>query len=288
MIGGEPKLSVCMITYNHERYIEQAVKSALAQETTFPFEIVVGEDCSTDRTRDILLQLKSQHSDRIRLLLHERNMGVMNNFAQTLLECRGQYLAMLEGDDYWTDPGKLQKQVEALDAHPDWTIAFHRVRCVHEDGSQPDYAYPATVPRDVLSIDHIIRRNFIQTCSAVYRNDIVERLPEFFADLRLGDWPFALLHADRGYVGFLPDVMAVYRIHRQGVWSMTGEIARYRSTIEMLTAVDKHFAGRHRRQIRATTHRLKFALFRRRCRQALLAPIRYGVASLGRLRRRVS
>jgi glycosyltransferase involved in cell wall biosynthesis len=269
VIGIEPKLSVCLITYNHERYIELAVQSALAQQTAFPFEIVVGEDCSTDRTRDILLQLKSQHPDRIRLSLRERNVGAMAHFAQRRLDCRGQYLAILEGDDYWTDPAKLQKQVEALDAHPDWTIAFHRVRCVYEDGSRPDHWYPATVPRDVLSIDDMIRRNFIQSCSAVYRNHVIERLPEFFADLKLGDWPFALMHADRGHVGYLPDEMAVYRIHGQGLWTLTSEVSRYRATLEMLTQMDRYFDGRYHRQFRGTRRRLGAALWLVRCRQLL-------------------
>src|SRR4051794_3890726 len=119
------KVSVCMITYNHERFIEQAVASALTQATSFEYEIVIGEDCSTDRTRNILIELQRANPDKIRLLLPEHNLGAQRNFVQTLDMCRGQYIAYLEGDDYWTSSAKLQQQVDFLDQHADFAICFH-------------------------------------------------------------------------------------------------------------------------------------------------------------------
>ena len=108
------KVSVCMITYNHERFIAQAVESALMQETDFDYEIVIGEDCSTDGTRQVLLDLHDRHPDRIRLLLREKNIGASHNFVGTLEACRGEYVAFLDGDDYWTCPNKLQKQANSI------------------------------------------------------------------------------------------------------------------------------------------------------------------------------
>src|SRR3954463_2980222 len=108
------KVSVCMITYNHARYIEQAVESVLAQRTDFPIEIVIGEDCSTDGTRGVLVDLARRNSQTIRLRLAEHNQGGSTNFHGTLAACSGQYVALLEGDDFWSSPYKLQKQVEAL------------------------------------------------------------------------------------------------------------------------------------------------------------------------------
>src|SRR5579864_5044611 len=106
------KLSVMMITYNHERFIAQALDSILAQQVNFDYEIVVGEDCSADGTRAILMDFHRRYPSRIVPFLRDRNMGAMPNFESTLRACRGQYLALLEGDDYWTSPDKLQRQVD--------------------------------------------------------------------------------------------------------------------------------------------------------------------------------
>ncbi|HMP08564.1 MAG TPA: glycosyltransferase, partial [Lacipirellulaceae bacterium] len=111
----EVKVSVCMVTYNHERYIAQAVESALAQQTTFPVEIVIGEDCSTDGTRAILAGLAERHPGIVRLRLADANQGAKRNFVGTFAACRGEYVTILEGDDYFTNPAKLQLQADALD-----------------------------------------------------------------------------------------------------------------------------------------------------------------------------
>ena len=124
----EPYLSVVFITYNHERYIRQALDSVLMQKTDFPFEIVVGEDCSTDHTRDILNEYKEKYPDQIRLLYREKNLGRPTlNVYQTAMECKGKYMAFLEGDDFWTDPEKLQKQVRFLEEHDEYeAVTIHR------------------------------------------------------------------------------------------------------------------------------------------------------------------
>ena len=110
------KVSVAMITYNHERFIAQAIESVLMQQTDFAVELVIGEDCSTDGTRAIVRDYGERYPERIRLLLPEHNLGMMPNFVATLKACRGQYVASVEGDDYWTDPHKLQKQVDFLES----------------------------------------------------------------------------------------------------------------------------------------------------------------------------
>src|ERR1700745_2179124 len=112
------KLSVMMITYNHEQFIAQAIESVLMQKVNFDFEIVIGEDCSTDGTRAIVLDFQHRYPGRIALILRPRNIGPMWTKESTLAACRGQYLSILEGDDYWTSTDKIQKQVDFLDSHP--------------------------------------------------------------------------------------------------------------------------------------------------------------------------
>ncbi len=122
-----PKVSVLMITYNHEQYIEQAVRSVMMQETDFDYELVIGEDCSTDRTREIVLRLKEEFPDKIRLLLPEKNLGMIPNFVATYEACRGEYIALCEGDDYWTHPKKLQIQVDYMKGS-ECRMCFHKQR----------------------------------------------------------------------------------------------------------------------------------------------------------------
>ena len=107
-----PKVSVLMITYNQERYISQAIESVLSQQTDFSYEIVVGEDFSTDNTREVCREYQQRYPDKIRLLERDKNLGMAGNFLSTFKECNGQYLAVLEGDDYWVNPHKLQSQVD--------------------------------------------------------------------------------------------------------------------------------------------------------------------------------
>lgn len=130
-------LSVVFITYNHEPYLRKALDSVLMQETDFDFEIVVGEDCSTDRTRGLLLEYKEKYPDRITLLFREKNLGRPTlNVYQTAMACKGDYLAFLEGDDYWTDSRKLQSQVDFLRSHPGYMGVTHTCRVVGKEGEE--------------------------------------------------------------------------------------------------------------------------------------------------------
>src|ERR1700737_2056019 len=126
------KLSIAMITYNHEEFIGQAIESVLAQKVNFDYELVIGEDCSTDGTRAVILDFHRRYPDRIVPLLRERNLGLMGNFARTIAGCRGRYLALLEGDDYWICTDKLQRQVDFLEANPSWAICCTRAQVKNE------------------------------------------------------------------------------------------------------------------------------------------------------------
>lgn len=133
----EVLVSVVFITYNHEKYVRKALLSVLNQETDFPFEVVVGEDCSTDNTRAILMEIKEQYPDKVRLLFREKNLGRPTlNVYQTTMECRGDYIAYLEGDDYWEDMHKLQKQMDFLRANPNYIAVTHTCRMIDETGAQ--------------------------------------------------------------------------------------------------------------------------------------------------------
>ncbi len=244
-----PKVSVLMLAYNHERFITQAVESVLAQETSFPIELVVGEDCSTDRTREILLDLQSAHPEVIRLLLREKNLGPQRNYATTFAACSGEYIAMLEGDDYWTNPKKLQKQVDALDAHPEWSVCFHITRRVYDDGSKEPELYPANWTKEVATVYDLLKGNLFNTCSQVFRNRLFGPLPSWLLEVEPGDWITNILNADQGPIGCILEVMADYRIHSQGIWSSKGRAYQLREILRALSRLDHHFAGKYREPI---------------------------------------
>lgn len=116
-----------MLTYNQERYINEAIRSVMLQETNFPFELVIGNDASTDCTGTICADWQKKYPEQIVLFNRKKNLGLQQNFIQTYAQCRGQYIAICEGDDFWTDKRKLQIQADFLDTHPDYSTCFHRV-----------------------------------------------------------------------------------------------------------------------------------------------------------------
>ncbi len=120
--AGPTKVSVVVCTYNHAPFIDQALASVLGQDTSFRFEVIVSEDCSNDATRDIVLRWRDEHPDRIRLLLSERNLRSNEVVARGFRAATGEYVVLLDGDDYWTSPQKLQRQADFLDAHRDCAL----------------------------------------------------------------------------------------------------------------------------------------------------------------------
>lgn len=234
------KLSVCIQTYDHGPYISQALDSALMQETDFDYEIIVGEDESHDSTREMCIQYAQRNPDRIRLFLRSRKDVIhINgkpagrfNFMQNLRAAQGQYVALLDGDDFWTARDKLQRQVDLLDAHPDYALCFHAVTNQSDDGSSSLAAPPG--PRERYRMDDLLLGNFIPACSVVYRNGLFGDFPAWYREAPMADWPLHVLNAQYGDIGYIDQVMAVHRVHGGSIWSATGSAARRKRIIAML------------------------------------------------------
>lgn len=242
-----PKVSVLIITYNHEPYLRQAVESALMQEANFAFEIVIGEDCSTDRTRDVAIALCEQYPDRIRLLRHERNLGANRNLAATLAACRGEYVALLEGDDFWTNALKLQRQADFLDDHPDYAICYHDVALTGLPIGDDRWHRFTAFQDETYTIDNLLKEgNFLPTCSTMFRRRVDEPLPDWFCALGVGDIPLHVLNARHGKLGHLKYEWATYRVHEGGIWSGQNQLRRCRSLIEVYEALADNLDGTYR------------------------------------------
>jgi glycosyltransferase involved in cell wall biosynthesis len=246
------KVSVAMITYNHERFIAQAIESVLMQETHFPVELVIGEDCSTDNTRAIVQDYGARYPERIRLLLPENNLGVMPNFIATIKACQGRYVALCEGDDYWTDPCKLQKQIDFLEERSDYSACFHRTyRLIEATGEMEVWRFRTQPLKRFYALDDIIRSgDFIRTGSVIFRHDLAQELPAWFCTLPVGDWPLFILLAQEGWIGFLDEVMSVYRVHDGGIRSGATISLRHQSGLRTIQLVQKHLGSNYEKAIR--------------------------------------
>lgn len=222
------KVTVCCVTYNQKDFIAQALDGFVMQKTNFPFQVLVGDDASTDGTTEIVREYAEKYPDIIKPIFHEKNIGAFKNSLSLYQAAKTEYVAICDGDDYWTDVLKLQKQVDFLDSHPDFSICFHAVTVHWEDGSEPDKVFPSEKERfykTELSLDDLLKRNFIQTNSVMFRWRFKEEniLNYLSREIAPGDYYLNLLHAQNSKIKFFPDIMAVYRKNSGGIWNDAGE-----------------------------------------------------------------
>lgn len=221
-------VSVCIITYNQEQYIEQAIESVLMQQTNFEFELIIGEDCSNDSTRSICEKYANK-SKIIKLLPSDKNLGIMPNFIRTLQAGQGKYTAICEGDDYWTDPYKLQKQVDFLESNPDYAGTAHQ-SLVIGDGID-DRVFRKNVPNEI-SLNDLLGLRLFHTASVVFRssiNSLFKEAPHVLSGDRLLN--FFIVFS--GKIRFFDDNMCVYRLHSAGISSN----ATFKQTLSDLKSI---------------------------------------------------
>src|SRR5690554_3161532 len=229
----KPLLSVRLMTYNHEKFIHQAMESILSQKVDFPVEVVVGDDFSTDNTLSIIRKFKSTKSIHIHILERAKGdeywkkrqaQGRIYNFINILENCKGKYIALLDGDDYWTDTLKLQKQVDFLEANPDYVICCDNAKIINENGEHiQDKKLPyLTEDRDYTSFE-LQQGAFLLTMSLLFRNVGVV-FPKEFNGVLNGDKVLISLLGNYGKGRYIENIIpAVYRVHSGGVWSSLKE-----------------------------------------------------------------
>lgn len=248
-------ISICMITYNHEKFIREAIESVLSQKTNFRFELVIADDCSKDNTRQICIEYQEKYPDKIKLLLPEKNLGMMANFVNTLQACNEKYIALCEGDDYWTDVNKLQKQVDFLEQNKDFVICFHNVVEFFAKDSNKNFCYCLENQKDVSTLNDVLLRNFMPTCSVVFRNKLIESLPSWYYNLKMGDWALHLLNSEHGKIKYINEVMAVHRIHDGGVWSGKKHSENIKDIINTYDIFNMHLAKKYDKEIQTLKFR---------------------------------
>lgn len=206
-----PKVSVLTICYKQEKYIAQAIESFVAQKTSFDFEVIIGDDASPDGTPAIIREYAEKYPHLIKPILREKNIGPGANIKDIYNRASGEYIAICEGDDLFTDTHKLQVQADYLDAHPEVSICFHPVNVFYQNKERQDKEFR---PKRI-SVEELLKHNFIQTNSVMVRRRNYEDMP---TDIMPGDWYMNLYHAQFGQIGFIDKVMSAYRKHDQGIW----------------------------------------------------------------------
>ena len=222
VICQNPIVSVSVATYQHGNFIENCLNGILNQQTNFPFEIVIGEDESTDGTRDICIEYAKKHSDKIRLLLrdrkisciHKKNGNLINSFNGifTTKSCRGKYIALCEGDDYWTDPYKLQKQVDFLEANPSYSGCYHDTMVTYMNDDRPEHLFREQLPQFLNAEDTIALFAPFHTSSFLFKKESYTFEP-FLLKVKSRDMALFSIVASKGMLGKVEGVMSVYRKH---------------------------------------------------------------------------
>lgn len=239
------KLSVCIVAYNHENYIRQCVESALLQNVDFDYEIVVSEDCSTDKTRAILEELAEKHPKKIRAQYRSRHLGAEKNFSQTISECRGEYIAFLEAGNEWTESDKLLNQVRFLDTHLPAAFCFHQVPYFDETGGQLKATLPPADPEELSDIEYLLQStNPVSLGSIVARRSMLEGLDDWIKGLKFWDWALCMMLASRGKIGFIAKPMSAQRSLEQGAQQFLPTDLRNIHALEAFLHIVPRLTGR--------------------------------------------
>ena len=253
-----PLVSIFCITYNQENYIENTIQGFLSQRTNFKVEIIIGEDCSQDKTLAIIHNYINRYPNLIKVINSEKNVGFQLNAMRTFKATQGKYIAMCEGDDYWIDPYKLQQQVELLQKNPNLAFCFHNAKCIYENNENNENnenlldSFPGIKENLELTIEDFLIRNYATTLSVLFESKYFFPIPDCFEKIYYGDYANYLLILFRSNkkAYYLKDSMGVYRIHNKGVFSSlseteNGKIMKIQNFLSLYKILDKEiFKGK--------------------------------------------
>ena len=215
------KLSVLLISYNQEKFIKECVESILSQEVSFGCEIVVADDHSTDATLKIITDLLAQGKFQYKILNEKHNLGMRKNYQRGFAACSGQYIAIMEGDDYWCDPKRLSKHVAFLDDHPECAMSFNRLMMYHEArGTWNTEEWRHSDDFEYITTAMLARRNRIFNLSAcIIRDQAFLKIAPELHEMGFADWMLGMALGEIGKLVKFRETMSVYRVHKLGQWS---------------------------------------------------------------------
>jgi glycosyltransferase involved in cell wall biosynthesis len=210
-------ISVCMITYKHEGYIKSAIEGVLLQNYNGSIELIIADDNSPDNTEKIVKEIQNKHPKGhfIQYTKHKKNKGIIPNFVWALEQCKGKYIALCDGDDYWTDPLKLQKQIDFLESNKCYTGVSSNVKVVYENSDKGSHLFKNNIKQDTFKLNDLLQGRFFHTATFVFRSSCFKKdFPDFILS---GDRALFMLVACFGDIKYIKDVTAVYRKNEGGI-----------------------------------------------------------------------
>ena len=278
----KPLVSVIMITYGHEKYIQQAIESILIQQCNFEIELIISNDCSPDNTDAVINDIIRNHpkSNLIQYHNHIKNIGMMNNFVFAMQQAKGAYIAICEGDDYWIDTLKLQKQFDFLESNKEIVFCFHNANRLDEKTTEffPYIGLETFKNKEIVPKNKLFLRagGTYPTASAFFRKCIIEKLPSYFYSFGVGDTPLLLHALTQGEIGYLSDVMCVYRTTETN-WSSVNNFfmnkySNYQKLLKAHIEFDTFTQNKFHKELKLTyshlTYQVVFAYFREEAKMA--------------------
>jgi glycosyltransferase involved in cell wall biosynthesis len=254
-----PLVSVCCVTYNHEKFIRDCLDGFIRQQTNFPFEVLIHEDASTDSTADIVREYEERYPQLFRCVYQTENQFLKQNVLLNILfkMAKGRYIALCEGDDFWIDPAKLQKQVDILRSDLDCILTFHNTLDVTTEESKPKYSQGL---KDRFYIQDFVHFFYARTVSMLFRNP--ERgLPIQFQYMRVADWPIAIWLMQFGSARYIPEVMAAYRIHNAGNYTRLSSSKKAIQVYESFRLLSKAMSAEYKPLVTEKLYELSFSYF---------------------------
>ena len=240
-----------MITYNHELYIKEAIEGVLMQQGKFIIELIIANDCSTDKSDQIIRDIidSDVRAKEVKYISHKKNIGMQNNFISAFNLCDGKYIALCEGDDYWTDPFKLQKQVDFLEGNEEFVMCYHDVSIINSEGLKlKESKTPDIYKRSFSSLEIIKCEIFLCTMSLVFRN-VIKTLPEEFLKAKNGDSFLTSFLGQYGKGKYMENIGGMYRVHDGGIWSSSNDQLKMESKKITFYQLHKYYESIHNNEI---------------------------------------
>lgn len=236
------KLSILIICYNQEKYIKQCIESIIMQRIPFKYEVVVADDGSNDKTLSIIKDKMSSIIQNLIILDNSKNYGISKNYQRSFVECKGEYVAVIEGDDYWTDPERLIKHLHFLDNHRECVMSMNRFIIYNEDlGKFSFKEWNLLEDFSYITAQEMATENKLGNLSAcVFRKSEIDKIKPDLYNLKIADWMLGLVLSQNGFISILKELMSVYRIHKNGEWTKMPIKKRNETLIECIDTYNQY------------------------------------------------
>lgn len=232
------KVSIIMLTYNHEKYISDAIEGVLLQETNFTFELIVANDCSVDGTEQLIESYRKKNPEIVKGFNNKKNIGPKLNFVKAYGEARGEYIAMCEGDDYWTDPLKLQQQFDFLEKNKDYVLTFHDIAMIDAEGNNIELDRLQEKDKKDYEKDGLLMGPYLPTPTLFFRKFDIKKFVSAFSKAFNGDSLLLSILTQKGMTKYQSNIkVAVVRVHSGGVWSSTTYLDRWNHSLKTLEII---------------------------------------------------